>query len=472
MLTQSFQYQQILTPKKELHQAFWLTHEMRNQGIPVLESSFEALEELVAKELQENPELQVENQDLSEPSEDSSCEELQDWVIELERMGQDTWDDWNSYASRGQRKDNWADSADGSFYENTLIDEVSLYGLLLKELKQSFLSVAHQRIGYALIEELDEHGFLGASLDSLAITLEVNVSSVEQVLAVIQDFAPAGVAARNLQECLLLQLKRQGRDDQLESDIVRDCWAELIQGNISRIRQLTAKTADEVALALAKIAHLNNRPGSVFGQQSVSVVPDAFIRQATDGSWLVSVNKGEQTLRVNNEPIRNGGDRQVASFYNGQRRNASRFIEMLEFRNQTLLKVVAAIVAKQRRYFEQGEAHLTPLTQSEIAQEVGFSEATLSRLVNNKYVQTPFGILSLQYFFDSGVDTFAGGRLAAKAVKSRIRQMVANEVKSKPHSDQVLTNYLILQGIDISCRGVNKYRQDMQIGSTRERRWG
>jgi len=452
-------------------QNIWLTQQ---QAIPIMQCSITDLETLIVKELEENPELNRE-EPFELPAKDHPTEtttvEKQDWVEELERMGQDSWDDWNSYTSRGQRKDSWS-QVDSSYYENSLRATESLYGVLFRELQESYLGEEEQRIGSYLIGEIDDRGLLSSPLEPMAIALGVKLTQVEHVLAVIQEFAPVGVGARSVQECLLLQLRSQGNEDSLAGIIVCEYWDELLSRKFSQIARQTGTYQSDITKALGKIGCLDRSPGRSFGLQEIAVVPDAFIRQISDGGWQVTVNKGESLgLKVNIDSADAKDSQEVADFYQNLRQKAASFVKSIAFRHETLLAVVSAVVERQKEYFEKGAEYLVPLTQSEIAEEFDLSEATISRMVNQKYVQTPTGVVALKYFFDSGVNTFDGNCLAAEAVKTRIRKMVAKENREKPFSDQTLTNCLRFQGVDISCRGVNKYRQGAGIGSTRERRW-
>lgn len=443
----------------------WLTHEMKHLGIPVLESSIDALDELISRELEENPELSLIEEASTEIEEHNG--EAGQPVSEDDA---DCWDE-HAFAAGGARIRNGSSDVPAS-REALLVETLSLGRHLQQEMRMAGLSAREQNIGDALIVELDESGFLSVTVEEIAALQGVTAAKVASVLGTLQELAPAGVGARDLREAYLLQLQRMGREESLAAEIVRNCWDELKSGQISRICRFLQCSRPQVDQALKCLAGLAMRPGEGFACEAVAQLPDAFVTQGEDGSWNIRIARGRtDSLVVNAENTAFTADAAAAAFCRDLRRNASRFIEMIAYRHQALFQVVEQIVRRQVDFFERGEEWLVPLTQAEVAAEVGLSEATLSRLVGSKCIETPHGVFPLQFFFDSGVNTFNGGSLAARSVKARIARMVAEEDRKHPLSDQDMTNRLVAEGIDISCRAVNKYRESEQLGSSRERRW-
>ncbi|HEX4944592.1 MAG TPA: RNA polymerase factor sigma-54 [Usitatibacteraceae bacterium] len=352
--------------------------------------------------------------------------------------------------------------------------EPSLQEALIRQLQLTSMSERDKRLALLVIANLDGDGYLAATMEELfeigADELEdLEVEEISIALRQVQNLEPAGVGARNLGECLALQLKTMDPDTPF-----RDCAIELVSHHLdllaardfNKLRRLLGVTEDELREVQALILTLDPKPGHAWGEGDVRyVVPDVTVKK-TGGRWLAQLNRDAMPrLRVNKmyadllQSSRDNGGRNLA----GQLQEARWLIKNVQQRFDTILRVTQAIVDRQRNFFEHGEVAMRPLVLREVADAVGLHESTISRVTTQKYMLTTRGIFELKYFFGSHVATDAGGACSSTAIRALIKQLVAAEDGKKPLSDHRISDILAQQGIQVARRTVAKYREAMHI---------
>ncbi|MBU8880919.1 RNA polymerase factor sigma-54 [Bacillus sp. FJAT-29790] len=326
-----------------------------------------------------------------------------------------------------------------------------------------------------LIECLDENGYLRAELNEIAVRFQISEEEVNESLKLLQELEPAGIGARNLQECLLLQLKRIEKRNDLAEEIIENhfhSFAEKKWKDISKHLGVKMKDIQEVFDFVQK---LNPRPASSFqNEKSSYIVPDVVIKW--DGeSFSVSIfDEALPKVSFNNEYYQKFSsykDKQVSRFLQENNQDYQWIIRSIEQRKETLTKVSLKIVEKQQEFFKNGPSYLRPMTMKEISEELDIHESTVSRAVREKYAQTPYGTLELRSFFSSTIKTTSDENTSSKQVKTIISKMVADENKQKPLSDQELVHLLKeKEGMVVSRRTIAKYRDQLGIPSSSKRK--
>jgi RNA polymerase sigma-54 factor len=375
-------------------------------------------------------------------------------------------------------------------------DAVSFYETLKEQLVMQPLDDEEKEIAEYLIGSLDDDGLLRKSLDTvsdeLAIYNGINATpaQLERILQIIQDFDPAGIGARSLQECLLLQIRRKPDSPlkQVEMQIVEKCIDDFTRKNHDRILQRLNIDEDTYRRAVAELTKLNPRPGSsmgeAMGKNLQTIVPDFLVETQEDGSITLSLNNRHvPELHLNrefttllDEHTRNRGNqtkesREAFLFLKQKVDAAQGFINAVKQRQQTLLQTMQAIIDLQRPFFQEGdESLLRPMILKDVAERTGLDISTVSRVSNSKYVQTSFGIYALKYFFGDGITTDAGEELSVRELKRALQELVDGEDKRRPLSDDELTEQLNAKGFPIARRTVAKYRQQLGIPVARLRR--
>jgi len=362
---------------------------------------------------------------------------------------------------------------------NTPTPEQSLFDALDGQLGLLDLDDEQRRICQFIVGNLDPDGYLRTPVEELAERLGAAAEAVLQALATVQSLEPAGIAARSLQECFALQLRRwlAGEGDRyrdLAARIVAEDFDNLLHQRWPRIIKRLGISSEELRAALEVIRRLDTRPGNQFGPvDNSTVVPDLEVRKV-DGQWRVFLNDdGLPRLRISPRYLRllheRSVDGQTASYLRERMRAALWFLRSVEQRQSTILKVAEAIVKRQREFLEVGVAGLRPLVLRDIADDIGMHESTVSRVVTNKYMATPRGVFPLKFFFHSAISHAVEGDISSVVVKERIRELIAAEDPHRPLSDARVARQLNRQGIRIARRTVAKYREEMGIPSSEQR---
>jgi RNA polymerase sigma-54 factor len=353
----------------------------------------------------------------------------------------------------------------------------SLADHLSEQLHLTMTDPAERLIGGHLIHMVDEAGYLHGSLDDMAEKLGAPNSLVEIVLAKVQEFDPAGVFARDLAECLALQLKERNRYDPQIARLL-DNLSLLGSHNLAALKRAVGVDSDELVEMVAEIKQLNPKPGLKFGSVQIQpVLPDVLVRQAQNGAWTVELNHDTlPRVLVNrsyyatvSKTARSDQDR---GYLLDCLQNASWLVKSLDQRARTILRVAEEIVRQQDGFLSRGIEHLKPLNLRTVADAIAMHESTVSRVTSNKYMATPRGIFELKYFFTSAIASADGTGEAhsSEAVRHRIRQLVDAEYPQSILSDDKLVEYLKRDGIDIARRTVAKYREALRIPSSVQRR--
>lgn len=353
---------------------------------------------------------------------------------------------------------------------------------LLWQMRMTPLSERDQAIAMALIDAINEDGYLSLTLDDIQQALGPSdppeLDEIEAVLHQIQNFDPVGVAARNLAECLQLQLKALPNDTPYHAQAMllatQDNLALLASRDYTQLRRVLKLPPEELQQAIELIQRLNPRPGSaVQASQAAYVVPDVIVKKVK-GVWRADLNPEiAPRLRINRmyeRMIHRGDSSQQNRYLQDNLQQARWFIKSLTSRNDTLLKVARMIVDRQRAFFDHGPEAMKPLVLHDIAEAVSMHESTISRVTTNKYMLTPRGIIELKYFFSSHVSTADGGTCSAVAIRSLIKKLLESESPTKPISDSKIAEMLAKQGINVARRTVAKYRESMNIPPSSQRK--
>jgi RNA polymerase sigma-54 factor len=354
--------------------------------------------------------------------------------------------------------------------------ETTLADHLAEQLALAVADPARRMIGQYLIDMVDETGYLTGDLALVAEKLAAPLSEVAAVLAILQGFEPAGICARNLPECLSLQLRERNRLDPAMAALLAHLDL-LARRDLAALRRICGVSEEDLTDMIGEIRQLNPKPGLAFGSTVVQpIVPDVFVRAAADGNWLVELNSDTlPKVLVNQtyyaEVARSAKSDTDKSYVADCMQKATWLIRALDQRAKTILKVASEIVRQQDAFFAHGVQHLRPLNLKTIADAIAMHESTVSRVTANKYMATPRGIFELKYFFTSAIAAADGGEAhSAEAVRHRIKQLIDAESAAEVLSDDTIVDMLRSAGIDIARRTVAKYREAMRIPSSVQRR--
>lgn len=470
----------------KLSQQLVMTPQLQ-QAIKLLQLSRLELVDVVTQELAENPLLEEgvdgvkEEQAKSGEEEPVTVDESQpEQELKGEAEGMNDID-WQTYLegyslSSNDSRSAYEESEERPSYESLLTKRGSLTDHLMWQLRLSSFDKQQRTAAAEIIGNLDDAGYLQATIEEIAETSKIDQEEIEAALVLVQQFDPAGVASRNLQECLLLQLERLEQSDSLSAIILRDFISELESRKYPAIVKALKVSLDDVLTAAKLISALDPRPGRAYNDEEVQyIVPDIFIHKIGE-EYVVSQNDdGLPNLRINSfyrNALTNADsvDKKASEYIQDKMRSAVWLIKSIHQRQRTIYKVTKSIVKFQRDFFDHGIEHLKPLVLRDVAEDIEMHESTVSRVTTNKYVQTPQGLFELKYFFNSGINTVYGDAVASESVKNRIKDIIAGEDSKKPYSDQKMVALLKEQEINIARRTVTKYREMLGLGSSTERK--
>lgn len=486
---------------QKLGQQLVMTPQLR-QAIKILQVSRAELEQLVDQELEENPVLE---EDLEGRAEQEQVEEAPRTEERLDNSGGESdeeWPeptvqrettnelepesglnaiDWNDYLTN--YSNDWhASSATPADYddekrpslESMLVRAQSLTEHLLWQLQMNPLDEAEQEVTALLIGNMDKDGYLQLQVEEIAFQSGRDFEVVERALHRIHELDPPGVGARDLRECLLLQLRAQGLEESLTARVIRDHLGLLEGKRFDKIAKELDATIDEVVVAANHVASLEPKPGRNFGEGDVRyITPDVFVHKVGE-EYVVTLNEeGLPRLRVSSyyrQVLGGTGGTDAKKYIQDKMRAAAWLIKSIQQRQRTLFMVTTSIVKFQRDFLDRGIAHLKPLVLKDVALDIGMHESTVSRATANKYVHTAQGIFELKYFFTSSLNKTDGDEVSAESVKDRIRAIVVAEDARHPLSDQHIAEILAKESVDIARRTVAKYREIMGILPSSKRR--
>ena len=487
-----------------LHQTLRLTQSLvlapqLQQSLALLQAPTLELKALVAQELQQNPVLEeVPDQDMelreksvdgegeetasladfAEPPEDmkfdaatekASAEPVDDFQAEFERLVQldQEWRDHFSQTNVVNRA-TAEDEERREFMFNSLAVETSLAQHLMEQVRDTELNEEEQGIAELLIGNIDDHGYLMASVDELSASTNLPADKILHVLKTIQTFEPVGVGARDLRECLMLQLERAGQQETLEYRIIRDPREAHGKRRIPEIARGTSHTVEDVQAAIARIGRLDPRPGRAFVPVVEQyVAPEVFVQKNGEDYSVTTNDEQIPHLRISNVykdlMSAGGNDAEVKNYIREKIRAGKFLIKSLHQRQATIANIGKEIVKRQREFMEKGVAYLKPMTMAQVAEVVGVHETTVSRAVSGKYIETPQGVFEMKFFFTAGLQTASGDGVSNTSVKDMIAEIFKNENPGKPLSDQEVVKMLTEKGINIARRTVAKYRDELSI---------
>lgn len=448
----------------EQEQKLIMTPELR-QAIQMLQFTSQELWQYLYKQVEINPLLEVDSSQRNE----ENIEDINNKTDEI---------DWKEYLGQyddiSYKHTDKMENKETSF-ENFISTQTSLKEHLLFQLHLTMFESNAKKIGEFIIESIDKNGYLSIALEEIVEQLKVDVKDVERVLKIIQTFDPIGVAARDLKECILIQLKARGITDPDVYEIANNHLEDIAQNRLSKISKSLSLNLKSVQWICDLIKSLEPKPGRGFAYASDDIryiTPDVVL-QFIDGEYIVNVNDvTAPRLVINNfykQLLSAAEDEKISKFLTEKLNSAMWLIRSIEQRRTTIYKVVESILKFQREFFDKGKKSLRPLTLKDIAEDIGAHESTVSRATNGKYIQTPRGIFELKFFFSSGIDSDNGG-ISSTSIKSMIKEIIENENPKKPLSDQQIVNMLKARTIDISRRTVAKYRDELHIPSSSGRR--
>jgi len=475
----------------ELKQNLKLTQQLvmtpqLQQAIKLLQLSRLELVDLISQEMEENPLLEEIASD--DYQEDAAIPEsdTNDTVVEreeiktIERTEEITGEgdgkeefDWNNYLEdygptgvRYDRKDDETPS-----WDNMLMVKAQLVDHLMWQLKLSRFSDAEMKVGEQIIGNLDNNGYLVASIEEIAAQEGVETCFVESVLIKIQEFDPPGIAARDIKECLLIQARILGVLSPLVEMIIKEHLKDLETKNYPSISRKLKVPLSDVLQAVIVISNMDPKPGGIYSEERIdTIIPDVYVFKSGDEYKIILNDDGLPKLRISNfyKEIMSGigphPDAENSKKYIRERmQSATWLIKSIQQRHRTIYKVTESILKLQREFFDHGITYLKPLVLRDIADDVEMHESTISRVVTNKYMHTPRGIFELKYFFSSRIQKSSGDTVASKSVKEEIKKMVSSEDPKKPYSDSDIVKLLKKTGVSIARRTVAKYREMMAI---------
>lgn len=459
---------------QSLQQSQVFTAQMQ-QALAMLQAPVMELRSLVQKELGENPVLEESNDSAQGPSPDGEDAALDAKIAQLREIDEDT----RAYFSR-ERSGPRATAEDEErrqFFFDSYAKSKTLAEHLEEQLRFATDDADVLRAGLEIIGDMDEEGFLRASDEEIAAGCGLPVETAARALAMVRSFDPVGVGARDLRECLLIQLERLGKGDGLEAKIVRDYLAELGHRRFEQIAKACGESVRRITAAADFIATLDPKPGRAFLPENRSdiVVPEVLVSRKDNGEWAVGVNEDWlPRLRISDdykELLASSADREDLRRYLRERiRSGKSLIHAIRQRQDTIRRIAEEIVRRQTEFLEHGVSRLKPMTLAQVAEAVGVHETTVSRAIANKYAETPWGVYELKFFFAPGYRTAAGETLSNKSVKEALQQIIENEDKARPLSDEQIVKLFKARGLDIARRTIAKYRTDMGVLSASMRR--
>ncbi len=466
----------------KLSQQLVMTPQLQ-QAIKLLQLSRMELVDVIQKEMLENPVLeeipeaqpeeippretyQEKSQEVADSASDQTANEPKDF-------------DWENYIDQYNAPGSISTIIKDELptYEMFVAKKTSLADHLLWQLGMTELEEKEQNIAEILIGEVNDDGYLESSIEEISRGSGAPLSLVESVLKKIQEFDPPGVCCRDLKECLLLQVKQLGSENEVLIEIIEKHLGDLQRKNYQGIARSLKLPIEDVHHAVRVLSALEPKPGRPFvTEEPQYITPDIFVYKVGNEYIVVLNEDGLPRLRISNyyrsalSGTSKGDNSPTRSYIENKIKSAIWLIRSIHQRQRTIYRVTSSIVKFQRDFFDNGIAHLKPLILRDVAEDIGMHESTISRVTTNKYVHTPQGIYELKFFFNSSINQVEGDGVASEAVKSKIKQLIVNEDSRKPLSDQQIVELLKKENINIARRTVAKYREMLNILSSSKRK--
>ena len=436
------------------------------QSLQILQAPMLELRNLIQQELCSNPTLE---EDQMEPTIEDKKQEHDEFQEEFDRLAK-LDEEWRDYMAQSQSYSGRSaeDEERRQFFFDSLVGSQTLQQHLIEQLNSSDVSDSDRQLGELIIGNIDDAGFLQATPEEIASSTGMEVADLVRVLEFVQTFHPVGVGARDLRECLLIQLRRLSKEHSLEYRIVDRHIDDLGKRRFPEIARRLGTTTEQVQRAAGFVGTLDPKPGQIFTPDPNNyVLPDVNVEKI-GGEWTISLN-GEQIphLRISNTykdlMSQDKGGADVKDYIRDKIRSGKFLIKSIHQRQQTISNIAHEIVGKQKDFLELGPSALKPLTMVQIADIVGVHETTVSRAISGKYMATPWGVFDMKYFFTPGYQTADGASMSNTSVKGTIAEMVKSEDDSSPLSDKEIVELLEKRGIPIARRTVAKYRNELNI---------
>jgi RNA polymerase sigma-54 factor len=448
------------------------------QAIKLLPMTTIELAELLNQEMVENPLLEESAEEA--PTQEASTEAEQQ-AEKTDEKG-DTWDDadyeyfFGDYLNDGYRPKQAYEVRELPPIENALSNKGTLADHLEWQLSLQTTDPEIREIGEAIIGNIDDDGMLVASVSEIAELGPWPVANVEKALEHIQSFDPIGVAARDLQECLLLQIRAHGMAGTPVEALVRDHLPLLQNHRVPELAKALGLTHEEIKAYLEVVRHLDPKPGSRYTPaESQYVIPDVYIIKTEDGYRAVLNEEGLPQLRISpvyRRLLDKGGESsdETRAYVKDKFRSALWLLKSVDQRQKTIIKVATSIITFQGEFLDKGIEHLRPLVLRDVANDIGMHESTVSRVVNNKYMHTPQGVYEMKFFFHSGISSSYGENVSSVTIKQRIRKLIETEDTKRPMSDSKIMNLLQKEGLMLARRTIAKYREELRIPTSNQRK--
>jgi RNA polymerase sigma-54 factor len=466
---QSLALQQVLSPQLQ-------------QSLLVLQTPLLELRNLVQQEMETNPVLEELPDEPGPDAQDEGESSVDDnFKNEFEKLASldEEWRDYMAQSANsgadGFRSSREAKDKRQFFFDSIAVQE-TLQQNLLGQLNQTALNTSDRKAAELIVGNIDDNGFLQSAPEEMALNSGIPEEDFVKMLALIQGFHPPGVGARDLRECLLIQLRREGKENSLEYKIVSEHMEDLGRRRFPEIARRMGISVEDVQKVADNIGRLNPRPGQVFAAAPQNyVLPDVTVEKL-DGEYQITLNDEQiPHLRISNlykDIIASGNTQsgEVKDYIRDKIRSGKFLIRSIHQRQQTISNIAKQIVSRQHDFLEHGRSHLKPMTMAEVADAVGVHETTVSRAVSGKYMATPQGIFEMKYFFAPGYQTATGESLSNTSVKEAILDLVKREDGNQPLSDNEIVEILSERGIPIARRTVAKYRTELNILPSHMRR--
>ncbi len=471
----------------ELRQQLKLTQQLvmtpqLQMAIKLLQLSRLELVDTIRQELEENPALEelqeatpAERIEESEPVAETPVENQE--ITIQEKLNDDM--DWSNYIEEYNSPGRVLyenENRESPKFEAFIAHKKSLTEHLLWQLMMYAPTEEQQRIGSLIAGNLNANGYLDISLEEIARIVTIPVEKVEEVLLIMQNFDPVGICARNLEECLMIQVKQLKLQDTIVTEIIQNHLHFLENRNIKAICKALKVSFEDVIAAVNVIKSLDPRPGRIFSDENFQyITPDIYVYKFENDFVIVLNDDGMPKLRIN--PFyRNamGKDQKISAtakdYIQEKMRSAAWLIRSIHQRQKTIYRVMESILKFQREFFDKGIGYLKPMVLRDVAQDIDMHESTISRVTTNKYAYTPQGIFELKFFFNSSINRVHGGSIASASVQEKIRALIESEDPSKPYSDDKIASFLKQSNINIARRTVAKYREMMKILPSHKRK--
>jgi RNA polymerase sigma-54 factor len=481
----------VLKQQLKLTQQLLMTPQLQ-QAIKLLQLSRLELAETIRQEIEQNPLLEEINpgdpdyeispdalpasEELPEPQEPERTGEVN--MEDVSSMREINWeDDYENYYDAGFSFTKETPDRNRLTQLDFLTKETNLQSHLQWQLSHAELTDELEEAGLFVIGNLNQYGFLtDVTIEDITREIGCDEETARQAIGIIQEMDPAGVAASDVQESLLLQLKRLDLEESLAAEIIKDHLNSLELKNYGVIAKATKRPIKEVLAAIDVITGLNPFPGEQYTEREIPyIIPDVFVHKVGDEYLIILNDEGLPRLKVSSayEEIIDGDSSattETKTYIKEKLRDAVWLIKSMQQRQRTIYKVVESLLKFQKDFFERGVQHLKPLVLRDVAEDIGMHESTISRVTTNKYIHTPQGIFELKYFFSTAIPQQDGESLAAESIRQRIKEMIKNENSDKPLTDNTISKILSQENIKIARRTVAKYREQMGILPVKHRR--